>query len=263
MTSTGNLELTSSLDYEKRDEYLLKVVVKDTSGASSEEKILIKVRDVADHVPIFEEPVANQEFTLPENSVGLITRIAAVSNNSNPAGPIAYKISKVNPIEMNSKFSLSQVNESWYLNCTKENTLKVLGQHEIVEFEIIAIESSPESSIELMSSLKLRVKIIGGDVCAPSFSKDVYTFTVKENEKLVLADIFVHDCDHAENGKIFLSTQDPNFEFKVASVYREGNVALEMKKSFDYEVQTRVQFTIFAHSSGLSLNNKNSSALVN
>lgn len=261
MTTSGDLVLTSSLDFEERDIYMLLVIVKDTSGASSKEKIYIKVRDVADQIPLFQKPLEDQEISFLENSVGAITEIKAVSNNSNPLGPITYKISKVHPIEINNRFTLSQMNGSWSLKCTEAIILKTTGQDEIVEFEIEAIESASEA-IELISVLKLRVRIISGDVCAPLFAKEAYTFEVEENEKLVLADIFVKDCDHGENGKIFLSTSDPNFEFKVDYIYREGHVALEMKKPYDYEQITAVEFIIFARSSDISLNNQNSSAVV-
>ncbi len=116
---------------------------------------------------------------------------------------------------------------------------------------------------ELSSEISFNVRVRAGDVCAPTFDKLVYEFEVIENQMIFLAPIGVEDCDHGVNGHILLSSSMPElFDFKLASVYRQGNLAIQMKQAFDYEKNKSVEFTISASGSPLSLNKFNTTSLV-
>ena len=116
---------------------------------------------------------------------------------------------------------------------------------------------------ELTSEIGFNVRVRAGDVCRPTFDKSVYEFEVIENQLIFLAPIGVEDCDHGVNGHILLSSSMPElFDFKLASVYRQGNLAIQMKQAFDYETNKSVEFTISASGSPLSLNKFNTTALV-
>ena len=112
------------------------------------------------------------------------------------------------------------------------------------------------------------------DKCPPSFDKSIYEFDVVENIIQLIEPIYVDDCDTGTNGFIYLSTNNPNFIFKLDKVYRHSKVGIQMMRSFGYEDETLktewtrktnekyVEFDVYAKSSNESINRFQSNAKV-
>ena len=274
VNNDGEIKLITNLDYETRTDYLLKLIVEDKSGGSDQRLIKINVLDVADLNPKFLEPKQSEQPTefmfnkidyhqvYYENQRGPVFNISAISSNLNPLADITYEIlplSKSNDetLLLNTHFQLAQheSNSSWYLNCIKEFHLGET-EDQSVAFILRAYESDL-----LFSDKRVLIRVVNGDLCKPKFDKDVYEFLVVENIKQILEPIYVEDCDNGPNGRIFLSTTNSDFEFKLSEVYKQGKLGIEMKKSYDYEDlllknngSSRIEFEIIAKSSNKSLN---------
>jgi hypothetical protein len=107
----------------------------------------------------------------------------------------------------------------------------------------------------------VNLKIVNGDLCKPVFDKRVYEFEVLENMRMLLEPIYVKDCDHGVNGRIYLSTtRDEDFSFKIEQVYRFSKLGIQMLRSFDHEDlifnngSHQVEFEIIASADNQSLN---------
>lgn len=79
---TGEVILTSKLDYEKTMTYFLLVEVKDRSGYACNYNLRVHVLDVNDNPPAFDHPI--KVFSIPENApVGsLIGKVHATDPDS-------------------------------------------------------------------------------------------------------------------------------------------------------------------------------------
>ena len=201
------------------------------------------------------------DFTIDffENQDGRVFDLLAESRNQQPLGNISYEIVPLikgsDPTEVLAHFDIRQSNESksiWYLNCFKGFNLSESDEKDIA-FIVRAYESST-----LYTDKRILVQVKNGDLCRPVFDKESYSFEVVENIREMLGPLFVNDCDNGVNGRIILSTTNPDFEFKMPEVYRHGRLGLEMKKSIDFEELMQatghdsIEFDIIASSSNLS-----------
>lgn len=262
------------------------MISKDTSGGIAEEIIKIEILDVPDLPPKFIEPKnLNHESKTQTNfytnqidlnedgyvlfyekKTGPIFNITAISQNKEPLGVIKYELlENLNPNYLNGYFELRQsTNDTWYLECLREISLND-KEEEYLQFIIRATESNESKS--LFSDKKVTVKIVNGDMCLPAFDKNVYEFDVVENVKQLIEPIFIYDCDHGINGRIFLSTTNADFSFKMNEVYRYSKLGIEMSKSYDYEENLtinghQIEFEIIARGSNQSINRFETRALV-
>ncbi len=159
--NAGNLQVTSLLDFENRDEYLLKLIVRDTRNGQDEVIVRVRVLDEPDQAPKFLVPeFDNHEVRFTENTEGSVIEIRAVSLNLNPIGNITYTMTQVEPFEKRNNFALSQVEDKWFLMCTEKIHLQFDGKEEIARLRIEASEGD-----RLVTGINLNVRIISGDVC--------------------------------------------------------------------------------------------------
>ena len=157
----GNLVVTSPLDFENRDEYILRLTVRDTGNGMTEEIVRITILDEPDLLPKFVAPLSdNQEVKFTENTEGSVLELKAISQNLKPLGSITYKIKMVEPFEKINKFTISEINGKWFLVCSDKIHLRFDGREEMVGFTIEAAED-----MKLTTDIKLRVRIISGDIC--------------------------------------------------------------------------------------------------
>ncbi len=93
-------------------------------------------------------------------------------------------------------------------------------------------------------------------MCPPLFDKETYEFNVIEGQTPILEPILVKDCDYGFNGQIFLSTTNKNFQLVIDKVYRQASLAIELKRSLDYDKQdpNDLEFYLVARGSNFSLN---------
>jgi hypothetical protein len=143
-------------------------------------------------------------------------------------------------------------------------------------------ESSSDKRGQLRNKYKLKIdvefdlddNVKSLDKCSPSFDKKFYEFDVVENIIQLIEPIYVDDCDQGINGFIYLSTNNPDFVFKLDKIYRHSKVGIQMMRSYIYEDETLktewtkktnekyIEFEIYAKGSNASVNKFHSKALV-
>jgi hypothetical protein len=197
--------------------------------------------------------------------VGRVFDVLAVSSNQQPLGEITYKLERIKNDEYASGYfelKRHEDNTTWHLDCLKAINLQD-REMDIVEITIRAIETAAgnKDRPKLFTDLRVNLKIVNGDLCKPVFDKRVYEFTVLKNMRQLLEPIFVNDCDHGVNGRIYLSTtRDEDFSFKIEQIYRFSKLGIQMVHSFDYEDEAfsngthSVEFEIIASADNQSLN---------
>ena len=169
INNNGRITVTSGLDFESRDEYFLKVIVKDMAENEVEELVFIKIIDIPDLPPKFIQPSKeNEEFTFIENTIGHITNLQVESRNAKPLGDFAYEILSVKPQRYmeNLVIRYKPENQSWFLDCKKKIELGQDGSDQLIELKIKAFEFQRfEDENKLKTELNLNLKIVSGDVC--------------------------------------------------------------------------------------------------
>lgn len=243
-------------------------------GQFAEEIIRIEVLDVADLPPKFTLPQLIQDVEINdvvvsqssgylnfyENTLGRVFEVRALSQNRRPLGKITYRLERVSK-DYDGYFELkfNRSSATWYVDCVRKIDL---GDRDVdyVEITIRAIESASSSSPKLFADLKVNVKIANGDLCAPKFDKFQYEFEVLEGTRQLLEPIFVEDCDHGVNGRIYLrTTRNDEFSFKIEQVYRFSQLGIQMLRSYDYEdaalnrLGHKIEFEVLARGADESL----------
>jgi hypothetical protein len=259
--------------------------LKDKSGGSDSQLVKINIIDVADLLPRFIQPEQSDfpsieflmnkidlQYTFFENQLSKLFDIQAISSNERPLGNITYELlplqksNEDNLKILHKHFKLKQ-NETtpqvWYLDCVESFHLE-----ENEELRVLLIIRAYESP-NLYADKRVLIKIENGDLCPPKFDKEIYEFSVVENMKEILDKIYVSDCDTGVNGRIHLSTTNPDFVLKFDEVYRQAKLGIEMKRQYDYEVYFKehngsslIEFEIFAKSHKDSINKYETKALV-
>lgn len=116
--------------------------------------------------------------------MGKVFDVRAVSRNQHPLGKITYRLERVGNSEFSQGFfelAFNRSSSSWYLECVKKINLGD-REEETIELTIRAIESAGTSlpGTKLFTDLRVNLKIINGDFCAPKFDKEIYEFNVLE-----------------------------------------------------------------------------------
>ena len=93
----GILQVGAMLDYEAVTEYSFDIIVRDTGGQNDTAIVNIRVLDVNDNLPTFQQPTYN--FTVEEESnMGLIIGMVSASDNDSGQNQIfTYQIESANP----------------------------------------------------------------------------------------------------------------------------------------------------------------------
>lgn len=249
-----------------------------------EKDIEIRITDVPDLAPEFlhpSVPSVENDQDMPttgefltykidlitqffENKVGPVFNISAMSRNQDPLANITYELlplgrtTSMDVLQSHFKIKYYE-NETMpepyvfaYLDCVKPFSL-----NDKEELDIAFVLRASEA--DLYTDRRVLLRIINGDLCAPTFDKPVYEFFVVENIKELLEPIYVNDCDNGINGKMFLSTTNPDFHSKLDEVYRNAKLGIEMKRSYNYEElmkdngSARIEFDLIVKSSPSSL----------
>ncbi|CAN9514984.1 unnamed protein product [Ophioblennius macclurei] len=205
------LAVNKALDRETRDSFRLLLTAVDGGQPqkSGSTLLLIKILDVNDNAPIFEEPV--KKVRLLENVAHgtLVTKLNATDADSGRNGEISYLFSKYTPI---SVFSVD----------SKSGEIRVKG---VVDYEKtttyhITVQARDGGSPAMEGSCNVVVEIIDMNDHAPEVTVTSQTGSIKEDAppETVVALIQARDLDSGDNGKVTLTIQ-PGLPFKLNSAF--------------------------------------------
>ncbi|XP_065131077.1 protocadherin gamma-C5-like isoform X5 [Paramisgurnus dabryanus] len=210
------LVLEKPLDRERQAAFRLLLTAVDggqpeKSGTSL---ILIKILDVNDNAPVFDEPV--KRVSLLENSPPgtLVTKLNATDIDSGTNGKISYLFSKYTPDRILKMFSVDSAS----------GEIHVVGDVDYEEANVydITVQARDGGSPAMEGSCNIKLEIIDVNDNTPEVTLTSLTSPIREDAEIgtVIALISAVDLDSGDNGKVTLRVS-PGLPFKLNSAFGE------------------------------------------
>lgn len=210
------LLLEKALDRETQAAFQLLLTAVD--GGQPEKSgttlLLIKILDVNDNAPVFDEPV--KRVSLLENSPPgtLVTKLNATDVDSGVNGRISYLFSKYTPERILKMFSVD----------SKSGEIRVVGDVDYEEANVydITVQARDGGSPAMEGSCNIKVEIIDVNDNTPEVTLTSLTSPIREDADsgTVIALISAKDLDSGDNGKVTLKVSQ-GLPFKLKSAFGE------------------------------------------
>ncbi|XP_066053677.1 protocadherin alpha-2-like [Chamaea fasciata] len=195
---TGEIHLTSALDFEEVNVFNFRIEARDhgTPSLSSHCKVVLEVLDVNDNAP--EVRVTSLSVPVSEDaSVGTVVALLSVSDRDSGAnGRVRCWVWPASPFGLEATFAGS------YSLVLRE----ALDRERVSEYEV-EVRAEDGGAPALRASRGLRVPVSDVNDNAPAFSQAVYTVLARENNAAgaELARLWARDPDEAGNGRVSYS----------------------------------------------------------
>ena len=232
-SSTGELTLIQSLDFENKTKFNLIAIARDGGNPplGSNVSILILVINVNDNPPLFTQDVFT--FILKENLL-FFQFINATDADAIEAGPLQYSlIQPVYPFLLDTRTGLI-------------HTVQPLDYEDQVSYSLLLQVTDGL----FISQIQVAIILLDENDNAPTFSED-FTTTINETAESgrELLRVFAEDKDSGINGQITYFIDDPlgNQYFRVNAL----NGSVTLKQMIDFEEIASIMFTIQAVDGGI------------
>ena len=223
---TGDVTtLDYTFDYEKQQEYLFYVELFDikTLTIYNTAPVQVKLLDVNDEVPKFEEDFYSGSVSSTAESGSTILTVLAIDKDSGMNGEIRY--------------SLTSSVIGFHVDAFTGELTVVNETHSPGEYTMSVTATDQGIPVQLSSTVNVHVLVIAGGVQNISFSQDNYVFSVNENspKDTVIDEVTVI----AVNGETF-AYSDLLFElFPVSDCISNNGRSIIVKcNNLDREVQS-------------------------
>ncbi|KAI4899904.1 hypothetical protein NFI96_019483 [Prochilodus magdalenae] len=210
------LVLEKALDREAQASFRLLLTAVD--GGQPEKSgttlLLIKILDVNDNAPVFDEPV--KRVSLLENSpVGtVVAKLNATDVDSGMNGEVAFLFSKYTPDKILNLFSVD----------SKSGEIRVIGEVDYEQTSVydITVQARDGGSPAMEGSCNVKVEITDVNDNTPEVTLTSLTSPISEDAETgtVIALISAKDLDSGKNGQVTLKVS-PGLPFKLKSVFGE------------------------------------------
>uniref|UniRef100_A0A8C9XIZ6 Cadherin domain-containing protein n=1 Tax=Sander lucioperca TaxID=283035 RepID=A0A8C9XIZ6_SANLU len=241
---TGDIQLTTTVDFETASSFELRVTAKDGLGLTSYAKVIIDVTDVNDNAPvIYLKSLTNPvpENVSPGTEVGIINVQDRDSENNRQVRC---------SIQQNVPFKLVPSIKNYY-------SLVTTGQldRELVSDYNITITATDEGSPPLSSSKTVQLSVADINDNPPVFEEQSYSAYVTENNKpgSTLCSVTARDPDWRQNGTVIYSLLPGEVNGAPVSSYLSVNGdtgVIHAVRSFDYEQFRSFKVHVMARDNG-------------
>ncbi|XP_074505755.1 protocadherin gamma-A11-like [Sebastes fasciatus] len=241
---TGDIKLTTTVDFETASSFELRVTAKDGLGLTSYAKAIIDVTDINDNAPvIYLKSLTNPipENVSPGTEVGIINVQDRDSENNRQVRC---------SIQQNVPFKLVPSIKNYY-------SLVTTGQldRELVSDYNITISATDEGSPPLSSSKTVQLSVADINDNPPVFEEQSYSAYVSENNKpgSTLCSVTARDPDWRQNGTVIYSLLAGEVNGAPVSSYLSVNGdtgVIHAVRSFDYEQFRSFKVHVMARDNG-------------
>ena len=238
------LVVEKPLDREKQASFRLLLTAVDGGQPerSGSTLLLIKILDVNDNAPVFDEAV--KKVSLLENVAPgtLVTKLNATDADSGQNGEISFLFSKYTPERTAKLFSVD----------SKSGEIRVNGDvdYEVSSVYHITVQARDAGSPAMEGSCNVIVEIIDVNDNIPEVTLSSLTTPIREDSKpqTVIALISAHDPDSGKNGEVTLTVQ-PGLPFKLNAAFG-GHYSLITDGILDRESVSEYTVVIVATDQG-------------
>ncbi|ELW54093.1 Protocadherin beta-11 [Tupaia chinensis] len=240
---SGEVSLTSSLDFETTESYSIIIQATDGGGLFGKSTVKIKVIDVNDNAP--EIAVSSITNPIPENSPETVVMVFSIRDrDSGDNGRMVCSISEDLP------FLLKSSVENYYTLETKAT----LDRESQAEYNI-TITVTDLGTPRLTTEHSITVLVSDVNDNAPAFTQASYTLLVRENNSpaLHIGTISATDADAGTNAQVtysLLPPHDPQLALASLVSINADNGQLFALRSLDYEALRAFEFGVRAADRG-------------
>uniref|UniRef100_UPI0037E92BB0 protocadherin gamma-A11-like n=1 Tax=Semicossyphus pulcher TaxID=241346 RepID=UPI0037E92BB0 len=241
---TGDIKLTTTVDFETASSFELRVTAKDGLGLTSYAKVIIDVSDINDNAPvIYLKSLTNPipENVSPGTEVGIIN---VQDRDSETNRQVRCSI------QQNVPFKLVPSIKNYY-------SLVSTGQldRELVSDYNITITATDEGSPPLSSSKTVELSVADINDNPPVFEEQSYSAYVSENNTpgSTLCSVTARDPDWRQNGTVIYSLLAGEVNGAPVSSYVSVNGdtgVIHAVRSFDYEQFRSFKVAVMARDNG-------------
>ena len=240
-STTGDVTLAGSLDYETNPEHTIMVYASNPDGLNStEHNITINVIDENDNSPVFTmDPYA---ASVAENSsMGtLVVTVQADDADSGILGEVEYTITDGN---INDVFSIGST--------SGEITVGGDLDRELFNEYTLTVTASNPGMLSRMSTARVVITITDVNDNTPLFTQPRYALDIREDASLTsILTVVVTDADQPgtvnSQFDITISSGNDNNLFTISS----PSGVLSLSSSLDFEMQTSHELTLTAADRG-------------
>ncbi|XP_060742413.1 protocadherin gamma-A11-like isoform X13 [Tachysurus vachellii] len=243
-SDTGEINLKSSLDFEKSKHYEMDVKAMDRGGLTGNSKLVVEITDVNDNSPVisiisFSNPIPEDSAT---DSAVAMFNIKDIDSGKN--GQIKCTVNSDLP------FRIKSASNNFYSLVTD----RILDREMFSEYNI-TITATDEGSPSLSTNKTLRLKISDVNDNAPVFQRHSYTAYVMENNSpgVSIFAVTATDRDSGNNARISYFLEDLSVNGVSASSYISVNAEsgeILAIRSFDFEQTKEFNIRVKAQDGG-------------
>ncbi|XP_060110212.1 protocadherin gamma-A4-like [Heteronotia binoei] len=243
-STTGEITLAGTLDYEELSLYEFEVQAKDGGGLYDRSKVLITVTDVNDNIPEIE--ITSHVNSVSEDSPpgSVIALLKIQDHDSGTNGEVSCSV------DINLPFQLEKTYNNYYSLMTE----RALDREHMPFYNIVII-ATDHGTPPLSTSCTLLLQILDRNDNPPLFTETTYTCYLAENNPRG-ASVFslkADDPDWEENSRITYSIIESqmadSFVSSYLSINSETGVVYALR-SFDYEDLVEIHFQVKAQDGG-------------
>ncbi|XP_003404606.2 protocadherin beta-16 [Loxodonta africana] len=241
--TTGEIQLTTQVDYETTRSYEVDIEATDGGGLSGKCTLLLRVVDVNDNAP--EVTVSALTSPIPENSPETVVAVFSVSDpDSGDNGKT------VSSIQDDLPFLLKPSVKNFYTLVTKG----ALDREAKAEYNI-TITFTDLGTPRLKTKCNIMVLVSDVNDNAPTFTQTSYTLFIRENNSpaLHMGSVSATDRDSGSNAQVtysLLPPQDPHLPLASLVSINADNGHLFALRSLDYEALRAFEFRVGAIDAG-------------
>ncbi|KAJ7415079.1 Protocadherin beta-16 [Willisornis vidua] len=243
-TETGQIRLKKTLDYEETKSYEIDVQATDGGGLSAHCKVEVQVEDVNDNAPevIITSLTSTLSEASPPNTVVALFNVRDRDSGDN--GRTTCELAGEQP------FSISLLAADAYALVTSE----ALDREEVAEYNV-TVRARDKGSPALSSSKTLLVWLLDVNDNAPTFTQDIYTMVISENEPAgtSLGRLRATDADTGENARVRYAIEVSSPGTPAAASFISVDVdsgTVRTLRPLDYEKVRAFELVVRASDSG-------------
>lgn len=233
--------LNKSLDRESRPVHNVSVLCADGGSPNlvTMSSFLISVGDVNDNQPTFTFDLYNVSL-YENNAIGTpITIVTAVDKDQGENGRLTYSLHD----DVDGLFSINSNSGVISANVVFDRETRTQ-----VQFRVVATDNNAVT--QLSSTATIVVMIIDKNDNKPSFSQQLYSFNIPENQVAgtVIGRVYVYDKDIGANGQIHFTQSHP-----YTSIFEviQSTGQIQTKIVLDREIQGVYDFKLTALDNGV------------
>ncbi|XP_059918569.1 protocadherin beta-15-like [Gadus macrocephalus] len=243
-TTTGEIRVAGSIDFEKESSYELQISAKDGLGLGSYATLIIDIMDVNDNAPVINQKSLSNpvpENVSPGTEVGIINVQDRDSQDNRQVRCF---------IRENVPFKLIPSIKNYYSLVTASGL-----DRELVSDYNITIMATDEGSPPLTSFKIIQLTVADVNDNPPLFDEASYSAYVAENIQpgSTLCSVTARDPDWRQNGTVVYSLLPSEVNSSPVSLYVSVNGdtgVIQALKSLDYELFRSFKFQVMARDNG-------------